>query len=278
VGYADNQGCRIYFEVLGSGPPLVLAHGFSSSSEDWRELGYTDRLEDAYQLILIDGRGHGRSDKPHSPRAYSPRERTNDVLAVLDELGIDRAHYWGYSAGGVAGFCLGSYAPERLRTLIIGGLDPYTSLREGVPREVPLDKPLEGLPAVEHPIRALIEAGPEAWLGFWEANTMVLPGMKDRLLRNDHPALLAQWSNPYRWREGVEPILAEFPAAALLYAGEAEADFPGMKACAAEMPRGAFVALSQSHHFDIFFGVDTIVPIVLEFLNRHHAVEREDDP
>ena len=62
--YADNQGVRIYYEVEGQGPPLVLGHGGSYTLEMWREWGYTDGLRDEHQLILLDFRGHGRSDKP----------------------------------------------------------------------------------------------------------------------------------------------------------------------------------------------------------------------
>ena len=58
--YASNQGVRIYYEVEGDGPPLVLQHGSACSSAEWREMGYSDVLRWDYQLILIDARGHER--------------------------------------------------------------------------------------------------------------------------------------------------------------------------------------------------------------------------
>lgn len=65
MAYADNNGIRIHYQVEGDGPPLVLQHGYSDSLESWYEFGYVDKLKSQCQLILIDARGHGASDKPH---------------------------------------------------------------------------------------------------------------------------------------------------------------------------------------------------------------------
>ena len=68
--YTKNGDVNIYYEVEGEGPPLVMLHGLTSSLEGWRESGYIDALKDDYQLILMDARGHGKSDKPHDPAMY----------------------------------------------------------------------------------------------------------------------------------------------------------------------------------------------------------------
>ena len=64
------DGTRVHFELEGSGPPLMLHHGFLGQGDEWRSFGYVDALRDSYQLILIDGRGHGESEGPrnHAPR------------------------------------------------------------------------------------------------------------------------------------------------------------------------------------------------------------------
>ncbi len=67
--YADNEGVRIFYEVVGDGPPLVLQHGMMMSLRRWSMAGYVDALKSKYRLILIDARGHGQSDKPHDPAA-----------------------------------------------------------------------------------------------------------------------------------------------------------------------------------------------------------------
>ena len=83
--YADSNGVRIYYEVEGKpdGPPLVVQHGLTGYLESWRERGYADVLGADYRLILIDARGHGRSDKPHEPEAYVRELRSAMALATI---------------------------------------------------------------------------------------------------------------------------------------------------------------------------------------------------
>src|SRR5262245_57371417 len=99
--YATIDGVRIYYEREGSGPPLVLRAGRTSSLESWREARYVDALRDAYDLILIDPRGHGLTDKPHDPAAYAYQTQVADITSVLDDARIERAIFWGYSTGGL---------------------------------------------------------------------------------------------------------------------------------------------------------------------------------
>ena len=121
MAFVDNRGVRIHYEVEGEGFPLVIQHGYSDSMETWYELGYVDALKTTHRLILVDARGHGRSDKPHVTSAYSKELQAADIVAVLQELDIRRSDYWGYSMGGRIGFALAQYAPERFRSFILGG-------------------------------------------------------------------------------------------------------------------------------------------------------------
>lgn len=82
----NHNGIYIHYQVTGKGPPLVLHHGFSDDLRSWYEYGYVAALAPHYRLILIDSRGHGRSDKPHTATTYTQRARSYDVLAVLDAL------------------------------------------------------------------------------------------------------------------------------------------------------------------------------------------------
>jgi pimeloyl-ACP methyl ester carboxylesterase len=121
MAFVDNQGVRICYETEGRGDAVVLQHGFSDSSETWREYGYVDALQEAHQVVLIDARGHGRSDKPHDADSYSLPALVTDVVAVLDALAIERAHFFGQSMGGRYGFGMAKYAPDRLRSLMVAG-------------------------------------------------------------------------------------------------------------------------------------------------------------
>ena len=90
--YANNDGVCIHYQVEGEGPPLVLQHGFTSSLQSWYTSGYVAALQPDYQLILIDVRGYGQSDKPYDPNTDAMQNRDEDILAELDALQDETAH------------------------------------------------------------------------------------------------------------------------------------------------------------------------------------------
>jgi pimeloyl-ACP methyl ester carboxylesterase len=110
----DSQGVRIHFTDEGSGTPLVLLHGFAVNADlNWRLPGLTEVLAREFRVISMDLRGHGLSGKPHEPELYG-EAMAEDVIALLDHLGIEKAHLAGYSLGGVITLKLATTHPERL--------------------------------------------------------------------------------------------------------------------------------------------------------------------
>jgi pimeloyl-ACP methyl ester carboxylesterase len=93
MAIAVNSGIRIYYEIVGKGSPLVLQHGYSQEGGEWRQFGYVGPLSEKYQVILVDMRGHGQSDKPHDGESYVLRKLVGDIVAVLDAAGIERANF-----------------------------------------------------------------------------------------------------------------------------------------------------------------------------------------
>ena len=130
--FAHNNGIRIFYKVVGDGSPLVLHHGLGATHEEWSRTGYVEALKGKYRLILMDARGRGKSDKPHGPENHSMEYMVGDVVAVLDDLGIDKAHFWGDSMGGRVALAAGRYAPDRFSSLIVGcnGLSEKDSKEE----------------------------------------------------------------------------------------------------------------------------------------------------
>jgi len=94
----NRDGVDIYYEVHGNGPPLLLTHGYSSTSGMWQ--GQIEALSKHHKLILWDMRGHGQSDYPDDPNAYSEALTVADMAALLDEVGAGKAIVGGLSLGG----------------------------------------------------------------------------------------------------------------------------------------------------------------------------------
>lgn len=107
-----------------SGAPVLLIHGFASSANvNWVHPGWLKTLGDAgYRVIALDNRGHGASARPHDPAAYYPSVMADDAVALLDHLGIAEAHIMGYSMGARISAFLTLAHPERVMSLVLGGL------------------------------------------------------------------------------------------------------------------------------------------------------------
>jgi pimeloyl-ACP methyl ester carboxylesterase len=135
MGRVDVDGIGIEYEVTGQGRPVVLLHGFPDSGRLWRH--QVPALAGAgFQVVVPDLRGYGRSDKPEAVAAYSRTVLAGDVMAVLADLGIDRAHVVGHDWGAALAWGLASLAPgtvDHLVTLSVG--HPATFRRTWQQRE-----------------------------------------------------------------------------------------------------------------------------------------------
>jgi pimeloyl-ACP methyl ester carboxylesterase len=120
MSYFTNDGVKIYYEVEGEGPPIVMIHGFTSSLEIWKENNWVEALKDNYQLILLDCRGHGKSDKPHEDSYYG-QHMADDVIKLMEHLSIEKANLFGYSMGAYISFLLLLTKPDIIVSAILGG-------------------------------------------------------------------------------------------------------------------------------------------------------------
>ncbi|WP_298280494.1 alpha/beta hydrolase [uncultured Bradyrhizobium sp.] len=109
------NGAAFHVARTGSGRPLLLLHGWPEFWLTWKPV--MARLADRYSLIAPDLRGFGDSDKPHGP--YGPDQHTDDMLALLDALGIDQAGVVGHDVGGAVMQPLARKAPERIAGLML---------------------------------------------------------------------------------------------------------------------------------------------------------------
>lgn len=120
---ASIEGMELHYSVRGEGAPLVLLHGFTGAGSDWRHVFDLDALAERYRLIIPDLRGHGRSTNPSD--VFTVRQCATDVLALLDQLGIERFHAVGMSLGGNTLLHLATRAPARVERMVIVSSPPY---------------------------------------------------------------------------------------------------------------------------------------------------------
>jgi pimeloyl-ACP methyl ester carboxylesterase len=113
----DRGGVKIYYDVYGNGPVLLLTHGYSSTSAMWQ--GQIEALSKNHKLVLWDMRGHGQSDYPDDPAAYSEALTVGDMAALLDQVGATSAIVGGLSLGGYMSLAFYRAHPERVRALLI---------------------------------------------------------------------------------------------------------------------------------------------------------------
>lgn len=120
--YLVSDGVRIRYTDEGAGPPVVLIHGFIASGDlNWRLPGVIGLLVKDYRVITLDNRGHGKSDKPTDVNDYGVK-MVHDVLHLIDHLKIAKAHFVGYSMGGMITVKLATITPERMLSAVIGGM------------------------------------------------------------------------------------------------------------------------------------------------------------
>jgi pimeloyl-ACP methyl ester carboxylesterase len=121
AGDFDSNGVNIHYLVAGDGELVILLHGFIFSvGPAWVDGGFFADLSRTNRVAAMDLRGHGQSGKPYDPKRYG-LEMVGDVLRLMDRLESDKAHVVGYSLGGMLALKCLDVAPERLRSVVIGG-------------------------------------------------------------------------------------------------------------------------------------------------------------
>jgi pimeloyl-ACP methyl ester carboxylesterase len=118
----DRDGVKIHYEVHGTGPTILLSHGYSSTCRMWD--GQVAALKDHYQVIVWDMRGHGESDYPKDPALYSEGLTIGDMRALLDVVGADKAIVAGLSLGGYMSLAFHASHPNRVRALMLFDTGP----------------------------------------------------------------------------------------------------------------------------------------------------------
>jgi len=128
---ADSDGVGIEYDVTGAGRPVILLHGFPDSARLWR-LQVPALVDAGFQVIVPDMRGYGRSDRPADVEDYRMHLLAGDVLAVLRDAGVERAHVVGHDWGAAVAWAVATAAPQSVDHLVAMSVGhPATFLADG---------------------------------------------------------------------------------------------------------------------------------------------------
>ena len=259
--YATNplDGVRTYFEDGGgAAPPVLFYTGFADPLEVAKASLLAQALSGEFRLILADHRGQGGSDKPRSVDAYALTTRVADAVAVLDALNVDRAHFLGSSWGARLGFALGEHAPERVRSLVLCGNQPYAWN---------LDSPTAHVAAA-----AVAASRRDGMPGFVETFESAFgfrvpePERTWMLNTNDPAALAAAWQS-VQVEGPVSQDLGKWRIPCLICVGEDDEMHDDAQRAAEEIPGAIFVSLTGHSHITAFYEADTLLlPHILDLV------------
>ena len=254
-----TDGIRTYFEDGGgTGMPVLFYTGFADPLEVAKASRLAQALAGEFRLVYADHRGQGGSDKPTDAESYLLPTRVGDAVAVLDALGIERAHVLGSSWGARLGFALGEHAPARVLSLVLSGNQPYSWNLES-----PIAKVVE---------RAIAASQRKGMIGFVESFEGDLgyrlpdPARTWSLEKNHPAALEAAWRS-VRTEGPISADLSRWRVPCLICAGDADEMHEDAMRAAAEIPGAKFVSLGGHSHISAFYEADDILlPHVLALL------------
>ena len=122
MAFVTRDGVRLYYEDHGSGPAVLLSHGYGATSQMWQD--QVAALKDRYRVIVWDLRGHGESDYPADPHLYSKQHTVADMAALLDQCNLERAVIGGHSLGGYSALAFHRVHSDRCAALMLFNCGP----------------------------------------------------------------------------------------------------------------------------------------------------------
>lgn len=254
--FESSDGVRLSYEVAGDGPPLLLHLGAGCDAGLWRAAGYVDPLARDYTCVLFDHRGHGASDKPRGAKEYGIERMTDDVVELLDHIGIESTAFWGYSAGMSPGIRLADREPSRVWAVIGSGAVG------------PPDPPDELAAWVTKTSAEFREHGWEKLLArFDKQEPQPIPEwMKERIRATDVEQFADQLEAlpDWQWEEWDALPLLDTPV--LFVTGELEDKDNDVGEVVGRMRRGEVLRLEGLGHINAFLATDLVLPRVQEFL------------
>jgi pimeloyl-ACP methyl ester carboxylesterase len=187
--YFNSNGVSIaYLDVPpheGQGDPILLIHGFASNhAVNWVNTLWVKTLTRAgYRVIMFDNRGHGESEKLYDPEAYHSYRMAEDATRLLDHLGIERADVMGYSMGARITAHMALASPERMRSVLLGGLGFHLVDGVGLPLGIADAMEVRSLDELTDPMQRMFRAFAEQTGSDLKALAACIRGSRQALTR-----------------------------------------------------------------------------------------------
>ena len=251
-----SDGVRLHYEIVGSGSPLVLHLGAGGDSELWRAAGYIEALAAEHRCILFDHRGHGRSDHPTGIADHHIDRYVADVVALCDQLRLERITFYGWSNGLIVGLKLAAEQPALVERLILAG---------AMGRRVDQDQLIT---ATAERLTGMRERG---WWYLLDDMVAAEPSpipqwFLDRVAATDQGPWFAYTQARPTWGWSPWDALPDVGCPALILVGELEDPDDVMGEVAAVIPEAVRVRVPGKEHINAFLDVQFVLPIVSDFL------------
>ena len=254
MAFVINNEIKIHYHIDGDadGDPLVLMHGFMGSIESWYTLGYIRLLSQKFMVISIDARGHGSSDKPHSVNAYLDKTMAEDVIAVINQLKLDKVNYFGFSMGGRIGFELFAYYPDRFSSMILAGQTPGPRTEFGKQSD---SKRL-----------ALFEKGTDIYRKVLRKSPPEFGSYLNAALNGDLRAFISK-TKANALRLDISGLVSKRSIPCLIYAGSLDKlSHDSVQEYSRKIKSAQFISVPKINHMESISKTDIIIPIIQEFL------------
>jgi pimeloyl-ACP methyl ester carboxylesterase len=259
--FVSRDGVRLFYTSSGQGPTVLFHTGGCGDGRMWEWAGYTEAIPGC-RRILLDHRGHGRSDGPTSVEGHLMDEYVADVVAVLDDVGVERAALVGYSGGASTAYAVAAGHPDRVSAVVgLGGVslpgEDFSDLAGRAPeiRERGTRWAIEQMAADE------AEPCPDWLLDHLSATSSEMFA----LLLEGHSRADGEWA----WFPRIQ-------APTLIIAGSLEDESGETASAAAVAGDGRSVLLPGLGHLQAFWHGEITAPVIRDFLAEHGLLDGAD--
>jgi len=251
-----SDGVRLYYEIEGVGPPLLLHLGAGCDLELWRAARYVAALRDSHRCILFDHRGHGRSDHPAGARANHIDRYADDVVRLLDHLALEQVDLWGYSNAIAVAIKVADSHPSRLTRLVLSGTT------------------IAGAPTPEQVTASVAESIADRRAHGWDGliadfaeEEGPAPDWMQAMIRATPLEGSFGWMEARpSWGWSTWDALPRVTTPTLFLVGELEDPEDEMAVVAARMPSATRVRVPGKGHINGFLDAPFVTPQVIDFL------------